>query len=79
MAWATGDRSVPSRAKPAGALTPGWAIIRGPVPRCGQVAVCTMNGRHKNTSPAAPVAWATGRHSVEGYQGSASVSVPASP
>jgi hypothetical protein len=39
-------------------LTAGWAIIRGPVPRCGQVAVCTMNGWHKKTSPGFPVACA---------------------
>ena len=44
MAWATGEGSEPSSAKPRGALTAGWAIIRGPAPRCGQVAVCTMNG-----------------------------------
>ncbi len=79
MARATGDGSVPSTAKPAGAQTAGWAMIRGPVPRCGQVAVCTMNGWHKNTSPAEPVACATGRHSVEGYHRSPSASVPASP
>ena len=26
-----------------------------------------MNGWHKNTSPAFPVAWATGRHSVDAH------------
>jgi hypothetical protein len=44
MACATGEGSEPSSTNPAGALTAGWAIIRGPAPRCGQVAVCTMNG-----------------------------------
>ena len=56
MAFATGDGSEPSRVKPSATCTAGWAIILGPVPRCGQVAVCTMNGWHKNTSPAWPVA-----------------------
>jgi hypothetical protein len=79
MAPATGEGSEPSSTKPSGALTAGWAIIRGPLPRCGQVAVCTMNGWHKKTSPAFPVACATFMHSTDGRQKSASESVPASP
>jgi len=33
----TGEGSDPSRVKPSGTSTPGWAIIRGVVPRCGQL------------------------------------------
>lgn len=51
MAWATGDGSVPSSVKPAGAPTAGWAIIRGPVPRCGQVAAGRAAGRCAGPSP----------------------------
>jgi hypothetical protein len=47
IAWATGEESEPSSANPSGTAMPGWAIIRGAVPRCGQVAVCTMNGWHR--------------------------------
>jgi hypothetical protein len=47
-------------------VTAGWAIIRGATPRCGHVAVWTMKGWHRCTSPAAPVARATGRQSTEG-------------
>jgi hypothetical protein len=79
MARATSEGSEPSSTKPSGALSEGWAIIRGPAPWCGQVAVCTMNGWHKNTSPAFPVACAAVLHSVDGRQKSASESVPASP
>ena len=79
MARATGEQSEPSSTKPSGALTAGWAIIRGPLPRCGQVAVCTMNGWHRNTSPAVPVACATFKHRTDGRQKSVSESVPASP
>ena len=68
MARATAEGSEPSSTKPSGALTAGWAIIRGPAPRCGQVAVCTMNGWHKNTSPAFPVACAAVRHSARADQ-----------
>src|SRR6266545_4993748 len=45
---------------------PGWAIIRGVVPRCGHVAVCTINGWHRKTSPARPVACTTVRHMTDG-------------
>src|SRR5258708_4053854 len=38
MAMATGEGSEPSSTKPSGALTAGWAIIRGPVPRCASTA-----------------------------------------
>jgi hypothetical protein len=79
MARAAGEGSDPSSAKPPGALMAGWAIIRGPAPRCGQVAVCTMNGWHTNTSPARPVAWAAVRHSTDSRQNTVSASVPASP
>jgi hypothetical protein len=44
--------------------------------RTRQVAVCTMNGWHKNTSPAEPVACATGRHNAEGRQNPASARSP---
>lgn len=47
MARATGEGSEPSRTNPSGTCTAGWAIIRGAGPRCGQVAVCTMNGWHR--------------------------------
>jgi hypothetical protein len=79
MAWATGEGSDPSSANPSWIGTAGWAIIRGPVPRCGQVAVWTRNGWHKKTSPARPVACATGLHSTDGRQNSPSALVPASP
>ena len=79
MARATGDGSVPSSVKPSAAWTAGWAIILGPIPRCGHVAVCTMNGWHRKTSPADPVACTTGRPSVDGYHSWASAFVPASP
>ena len=44
IALATGEGSEPSIANPSRTWTAGWATIRGIVPRCGQVAVCTMNG-----------------------------------
>lgn len=47
IALATGEGSEPSKSKPSGRWTAGWAIIRGAVPRWGHVAVCTMNGWHK--------------------------------
>ena len=39
IAWATGEESDPSIANPSRTWTAGWAMIRGAVPRCGQVAV----------------------------------------
>src|SRR5580658_6796716 len=79
MARATGEGSDPSSTNPSRTCTAGWAIIRGPRPRCGQVAVCAANGCHKKTSPAWPVACATGLHSTDGRQNSAPALVPASP
>jgi hypothetical protein len=51
MARATGEGSDPSGANPSRACTAGWAMIRGAVPGCGQVAVCTTNGWHKKHIP----------------------------
>ena len=72
MARATGEGSEPSSANPSGALMAGCAMIRGPVPRCGHVAVCTMNGWHRKTSPARPVACASARHSTDSRQNTVS-------
>ena len=79
MARAGGEGSLPSSVNPSRRCTAGWAIIRGPVHRCGQVAVWTKNGWHKKASPARPVACVTGRHRTDGRQNWPSALVPASP
>jgi hypothetical protein len=63
MARATGEGSEPSSTKPSGALTAGWAVIRGLVPWCGQVDVWTMNGWHGKCPR--PSRWRA-RHSCTG-------------
>jgi len=65
---------------PSATSTPGWATRRAAVPRCGQVAVCTMNGWQTNTSPARPVA-STVRLSTDGgsWAAAAPKAMPASP
>ena len=52
IARATGDGSEPSRLKPSATCDAGLGHHPRAVPRCGQVAVCTMNGWHRYTSPA---------------------------